>query len=189
MKKIKDIFFILILSVLSTVLLVGMSNFTRPIIEKNKEIKLKIAVLEAAGIPFTQNNIDRIFEENIKVKEEKGFKYYLTEENNYIFTFRGYGLWGPIEGAINLNKDLKTIERVRIISQEETPGLGGRITEEGYLSQFHNKKVSPRLKVTLRTKASKDNEIDAITGASITSEALVRIINQTVKKFREIKGG
>ena len=65
----------------------------------------------------------------------------LVEENVNIFEFEGRGLWGPIKGLVALGPDLKTLESITIIAQEETPGLGGRISETKFLDQFRKKKL------------------------------------------------
>lgn len=194
MKTIWNLLFILILGSFFAFLLSEIEDWTLPKIEKNKKQKLRAVVLEASGIDYEMNNTDemfQIFDKNIRKKTIKTpdseFVYYLSPDNLYIFEFEGTGLWGIIEGVIALNPDQKTIEKIRIISQEETPGLGGRIGEEEILDRF-KKKLYP---LTLRTrrKATKNDEVDAITGATMTSQAVVNMINETIKNFRKVTGG
>ena len=59
---------------------------------------------------------------------------------------------GPIYGIISLNPDLKTVRRINILHQEETPGLGARIADNSYLSQFKNKEFFPSLVFTPRAR-------------------------------------
>jgi len=182
--KLKNLFFILILGSVCAFLLVGIRNYTLPIIETYHELRLKRTILEAAGISHEKDTIEDIFSKYIRRVDRKGFIYYLSPDGSYIFIFEGRGLWGMITGAITLNPDLKTIENIKIVSQEETPGLGARIEEEGFLNQFKKKEVYPKLVLALRKKATKINEIDAIAGASMTSNALINIINEGVIDFR-----
>lgn len=184
--KLKNLLFILILGSVCTFLLISFRNYTLPMIERYHELELKSTILEAGGIPYKEAEIEEVFSKNIREVKKNTFTYYLNPNNLYIFIFEGRGLWGMITGAITLNPDLKTIENLRIISQEETPGLGGRIGEESFLNQFKKKEISPKLFLTTRRKAVKANEVDAITGASLTSQALVDMINQSVLAFREI---
>jgi Na+-transporting NADH:ubiquinone oxidoreductase subunit C len=149
-------------------------------------LKLKTTILDVAGINYNQKNYQEVFRENIKEIKKNGFRYYLTPDNLYIFEFQGRGLWGIIKGVISLSPDLKTIGNLRIISQEETPGLGGRISEKSFLAQFKKKKVIPKLILALRRKATKFNEVDAITGATITSKALINMINEAVANFHKL---
>jgi len=185
--KIKEVLFLLILGSSSAFLLSEVGDYTLPRIEQlYQEQKLKSAILEAAGIDYDEYNLDEAFHKNIRKMKKNGFIYYLSPDDLYIFEFKGQGLWGPIEGVTALNPDLKTIENIRVVSQGETPGLGGRISEEGFLSQFKKKKISTRLFLVSRRKATKVNEVEAISGATITSQSLVNMINESVANFRKV---
>ena len=185
-KKAKDVLFILVLASVCTLLLLGIKSCTYPVISRYKEFTFKAAILQAAGIDYTEDNFAQNFTENIRKVESQDITYYLSPKNYYIFEFEGRGLWGPINGIITLRPDLETIESIRIISQEETPGLGARIAEQSFLKQFVSKKFSPYLKISSRKKAIKDNEIDSISGASMTSSALIAMINESVDKIRGV---
>lgn len=184
-KKLKDVLFILVLGSVCTFALLGIKSYTYPKILRYEELEFKTTILDAAKIKYSARNLETVFDQNIRQVKTKELVYYLSPDNFYIFEFIGRGLWGPIRGVITLRQDLETIEGLRIISQEETPGLGGRISEESFLSTFEDKKFSPRLELVLRRKATKENEIDAISGASMTSAALVEMINDTVEVFRK----
>lgn len=184
--KIKNLVFILILGSVCVGLLLGLRSYTLPIIKHYQEMVLKQTILKAAGIQFNKENWDQLFAEKIKKEEKNGFEYYLSPTGQYVFEYKGRGLWGMIEGVITLDPDLETIGNLQILSQEETPGLGGRIGEQAFLDSFKLKKVEPALVVMMRTKASKANEIDAITGATLTTDALIKIINDSVESFRKL---
>jgi len=182
-EKIKNIIFILLLGGISTSLIIGIKSYTLPMIERYEAFQLKSTIVAAAGIAYSKENLNDVFTENIREIIKDAFVFYLSPDNKYIFEFDGRGLWGMIKGVITLNPDLETIERVQIISQEETPGLGARITEERFLNTFRGKKFSPRLKLVLRKMRPEDNEIDAITGATMTSGALIDMLNQAFEDF------
>ena len=150
--KFKDVLFVLILGSVSTVMLLGIQNYTSPIIKKFEELKRKSTILDAASVIYSKDNIEELFEKNIREVKGEEIVYYLSRENYYIFEFEGRGLWGPIKGVITLNQDLETLESLRILSQEETPGLGSRITEEAFLSTFVKKNMSPELKLVSRKR-------------------------------------
>jgi Na+-transporting NADH:ubiquinone oxidoreductase subunit C len=186
-EKFKNLIFILILGSISTALLLGLRAYTLPQIERYQERQLKSAILEAAGEEYEAEYLEGTFARKIRKREDK-IIYYLSREDNYIYEFEGRGLWGMIRGLVTIKPDLETIENVKIIAQEETPGLGGRIAEDEFLGQFRNKKVSPRLGLSMRGKAAGASEVDAISGASISSKALIEIINDSVEELRrEIK--
>lgn len=183
-KKLKDVVFLLILGSVCTLMLLGIKSYTYPIISYYEEMKLKTTVLDAANLDYTSDDFEKVFEESIDKKEKNGVTYYLSPSKLYIYEFRGRGLWGPISGVITLQSDLETIESISIIAQEETPGLGARITEDAFLKQFVNKKFLPFLTVAMRRKSTEINEIDAISGATMTSVALIDMINEAVDILR-----
>tara|TARA_B100000315_G_scaffold238912_1_gene257165 strand:+ start:1227 stop:1802 length:576 start_codon:yes stop_codon:yes gene_type:complete len=184
-KKIKDVIFIILLGSLCTLALLGIRGYTLPIITQYEEFKFKSTILDAAGIEYSEDNAEQVFEDSIRIVQAGNLAYYLSPEGSYIFEFKGRGLWGPIRGVITLEEDLKTIEAMRIISQEETPGLGARITEDSYLTGFKGKVMNQRLTLALRRKAIHNNEIDSISGATLTSTALISMINEYVEIFRK----
>lgn len=181
-QNLRDLFFILILGSVSILLLLWISAATSPRIRQYEETRLKAIILEAAGIDYPPDRLEEVFKDKIKIEKN----YYISPDGFYIFEFSGQGMWDIVKGVVSLNPDLETIESVKIISQKETPGLGGRIVEEEFLKQFEKKKVSPRLYLALRKKAEAVNEVDAITGASLTSQSLVEMINESVFRFREL---
>lgn len=183
-EKVKNILFILIIGSVCTLMLLGMRGHTYPIIAKYEKRQLKVSILQAGEVAYTAENFEEVFRKNIRTMEKKDFAYYLTPENVNIFEFEGRGLWGPIKGLVALGPDLKTLESITIIAQEETPGLGGRISETKFLDQFRKKKLTPRLTIAMRRKASRSDEVDAITGATMTSAALIDMINEAVVAFR-----
>jgi Na+-transporting NADH:ubiquinone oxidoreductase subunit C len=186
-EKLKMILFVLILgSVLSTAL-VSVDAYTAPLIEKNKVRKLRISILKALDITYSKDKVDEVFSENVTKKNRGDNKFYVAEASGDIaFEILGSGLWGPIHGIIALRSDLKTIKGITIIRQEETPGLGGRIAEADFLNKFEAKTILPRLIIQSPGKASGNNEIDGITGATLSCKAFEEILNREIEKYVSI---
>ena len=97
-----------------------------------------------------------------------------------ILPFAGAGYQGPIQGMIAIRGDMNTIAGLAITEQVETPGLGGRIEEPAWQAQFAGVKVRDANN-TLRFRvqhgpATNDYEVDGITGATRTSNAMSEII-------------
>jgi Na+-transporting NADH:ubiquinone oxidoreductase subunit C len=188
------IVFVLVLGSILTSALVAVDAFTAPYIKANKVKKLHGSVLGALGIDYTPDSLEEVFSKEIEEKvfpealQEEGAdeekKFFVTKAGReVVFIFGGSGLWGPINGAIAFKGDLKTIKGITIIHQEETPGLGGRIGEPEFLDRFKNKRVFPELLIQSPGKASRDNEIDGITGATLSCKALEEILNSESKKY------
>ena len=95
---------------------------------------------------------------------------------------------------IGLRTDLKTLGGIQILYSRETPGLGGKIDTEEVLhpvgktfaGQFTQLEASPPIEYVKGKKPEAPNEIQAITGATISSRSVVKIINEMVAKVTGI---
>lgn len=194
-EKLQMILFVLVLGAVLTTALVTVDAVTEPYIKANRVKKLQKSVLAVAGIEYTEETREQVFSESIEAKdfpdalqpkgatEEDKARYYITSDKQIIFEFHGNGLQGEIHGAIALMDDLETIRGITIIKQEETPGLGGRIGEAEFLDRFKNKKLFPELRIVREGKAIGVNEVDGITGATLSCDALQDILNSESKKY------
>jgi electron transport complex protein RnfG len=71
-----------------------------------------------------------------------------------------------------------------ILDSRETPGLGDKIYKDAdFVANFKDLAVLPEIVAVKKGHKTKPNEIDAITGATISSKAVVRIMNKTIKKW------
>jgi len=175
----KLILFVLILGSITSGLLVGMDLLTRDRIEANKEALIKSTILDAHGISYTFANIHDVFADTITIEEIDGYTFYINDATGFVsFEFLGGGVWGPIRGVLTLEDDFQTIVKIGILEQEETPGLGGIIAESRYLATFVGKLMVPSLEINKDSSPNKDNEVDAITGATRTSKAFELLINE-----------
>jgi len=168
---------IIIVASISAGLLTAINIGTKERIALNEEIKLKRSVLDVFDIPYEKEEIIDIFNKRIeieKIDDQVSYQYFERGRISWVaFEIKGSGFWGPITGLVALDPDFNTIKGIEILHQEETPGLGGRIIEAEFKDQFKGKTVEPEI------------SIDAITGATMTSKAFKKIINEDVKAFRE----
>ena len=94
----------------------------------------------------------------------------------------GYG--GNIVLYVGVTRDL-VLNDVSILSISETPGLGMRAGEV-LVPQLHNKAVE-QIQYT-KSGATQENEIDAISGATITTKAVTNAVNGALKMAKELGG-
>jgi len=94
---------------------------------------------------------------------------------------KGYG--GAIESMVGISKDGK-ITGVEIGNHSETPGLGSKATEPTFKNQYLDKDVSKPLLV-IKGSANNENEISAISGATITSNGITNGVNAAMKIYNE----
>jgi len=96
----------------------------------------------------------------------------------------GQGYADKIELLFGLDPEAKKLTGLFILGQKETPGLGNKIIEKQWRDQFIKKPTDRRLKV-VKKGARADHEIDAITGATISSKSVTGIINRSVADINE----
>ncbi len=90
-------------------------------------------------------------------------------------TASGYG--GDIEFIVAINVD-GTLAGMRVASHAETPGLGARIAEADFNSQFEGKSTGSELQL--------NTDVDAIAGATISSEAATNGVNAAIRAFEDV---
>lgn len=187
----KEIWMVTVLVLVATISagVLGFINVTtRPIIKKNEARKLRRSVLSSVNVDYNSDNLEEKFKSTIETREIDGKEVFFHygqdgELQEVAFKISGSGFQGPIQGIISLKSDLQTIVGLRFLSQQETPGLGARITEDWFLKQFNGKVIKPRIEV-VKGGSNADNEVDAITGATRTSKSVQGIINNNVEKMK-----
>ena len=106
------------------------------------------------------------------------------------FVAGGMGFWDRIECVVVLSPDLRKVLNVQVLDQKETPGLGARIEEPWFTDQFKSLALAwddpqgQRVLVGANPAPNAANEVDAITGATQTSMALMRFFNEELDAFR-----
>ena len=102
----------------------------------------------------------------------------------WVVPARGQGFVDRIELLIGLDAEAKTIKGLYVLAQKETPGFGNKIREDEWLVQFTGQAADKPLAVT--KAPPKAGEIQALTGATISSESVCRIVNETVAAWAEV---
>lgn len=184
-QNLKLLVFVLILGVLTSGLLVGVDALTRDRIIQNQAAQLKSAILDANEISYNFGNIHDVFAEEIEEITVGELTFYEAKESkNVSYEYTGGGVWGPISGVITLDADFETIVAIKVLNQQETPGLGGIIAEAKYLANFVGIKMVPSLQINKDSSANLPNEVDAITGATRTSESFEIIMNDNYAIYK-----
>ena len=117
------------------------------------------------------------------VAENKSLPVYIFKNGITVVPCYGAGLWGPIWGYVGFEADLKTIKAVCFGHKGETPGLGAKIADEpSFAEAFVGQQVGSGDLLFEVTKPgnrkTEKNGVDAISGASITCQALGKTLNQ-----------
>ena len=155
-----------IICLAATLVLAFTYEITKPKIEEEmrqeEQTALKTIMPEADS--FNAKTIDNIeYFEALKQSALTGYCIKVTGQ--------GYG--GYIRIIVGIDPK-GVIEGVRILEHQETPGLGAKISDKSFLKQFIGKNAG---NIAVR------RDIDAITGATISSKAVTDAINKAVNEF------
>ena len=91
----------------------------------------------------------------------------------------GYG--GDVKVAIGVSAKTNKLTGFTVLSHSETAGLGAKATEDDFKSQFIGKSANG-INYT-KNGASSDNEIDALSGATITSNAVCEAVDSALAVY------
>ncbi|UCG35336.1 MAG: FMN-binding protein [Candidatus Omnitrophota bacterium] len=105
----------------------------------------------------------------------------------YAFLAQGQGYQGKIKILSVIDSNLKKLVGIEIIESVETPGLGAKIQEDEFRNQFKELNTLPAIEC-VKEEAKKDYQIKAITGATVSSRAVVSILNKRIEKLKEELG-
>ena len=144
-------------------------------LEGNQVGELNIADCQVYGTSDLKRQI---------AEAQKALPVYIFKNGYTVVPCYGAGLWGPIWGYIGLEQDLKTIKSVCFGHKGETPGLGAKIADEpSFAASFVGKTVGEgeilfEVCKPANSQVDANSHIDAISGATITSQALGVPLNQ-----------
>ncbi len=129
--------------------------------------------------------LDLVFDEDSLVTEIYAGKNPQSETIGYCVGVSSNGFGGSIDMIVGIDKE-KTVTGVKIISMSETPGLGSKSQEPKFNDQFIKKNASKPLKV-IKSGTPDKNEIVAISGATVTSNAVTNGVNAAVDAVNNLK--
>lgn len=165
--KAYPIVFLAVIVTISVVILIALNSVTSSIVEERRVEEIK-------------DTLEKIFPEmsEYKLEDEVYMIYQDGEKSGYAFIASGSGYGGDIDILVGLDSDFK-IKDISILTQTETPGLGAKITESTFTDQFKGLSAD---EVALK---SNNGMIDAITGATISSKAVVDTVREKMIEIIE----
>ncbi len=148
-------------------------------------------VIEALAIETEQNTRKLVLADADSFKDETiGQTAYCTGVDasgamvGYVFTTAAKGYGGDVKVMVGVKAD-GAVAGVQILELSETPGLGMNATKESFLKQFIGKVAG----IAVSKSSPAENEIQALTGATITSKATTTAVNQALDLYNQITGG
>jgi len=122
----------------------------------------------------------------IKKRENFSHVYMLKSEDGsqiekYVFPVRGMGLWSLMQGYLAVEPDFQTVAGLTFYQQAETPGLGGEVENPQWKAKWREKLIfdgdgDVALEVSKGDQTNNDYGVDALSGATITSNGVSNMI-------------
>jgi electron transport complex protein RnfG len=185
----KMIIVLTIITGLSGAILSSWDGITKPLIEHHKLEALKAAILDV--LPQ--------FDYYDEIQIEGGTLYIGKIENQdepvgVAFETSGNGFQGNISIMLGVDPTFTSITGMKVLEQIETPGLGTKIVEDPsnktepfwFPEQFVGVEMFPEILVVKNVKPFTSNEIQAISGATISSKAVVQILNDNISRIKNL---
>jgi electron transport complex protein RnfG len=183
----KIIIVLTLITIISGAILAVLDSFTAPKIEayQNNLKNDAVAQVLPQGVKIEEITKDGT---TIFKATKKG------QEAGYAFQVSGGGYQSELVIMVGVTPDFSQIIGTKMIAQVETPGLGTKIENDPsnkenaawFMTQFEGVSLNPQITYVKNAKPSKSNEIQAITGATISSAAVVDILNNGVKEAKAL---
>jgi electron transport complex protein RnfG len=186
---IKMILVLTLITILSGAVLSTWDGYTRPKVEQHKLEALKAAIAEVLPAYDDYREINA-----------GGITLYIAQTGGSVnpagiaFEAVGNGFQGKVSMMVGVDSLFTSIIGLKVLEQLKTPGLGTKIVTDPtnkqnpswFTDQFKTIPTAMEIEVVKNQKPSKENEIQAITGATISSKAVVKIINNAMQNAKSV---
>jgi electron transport complex protein RnfG len=183
---IKDAIILLVITLVAGVILGGVYSATKdPIANIEKQVTAEAYAKVYPDGVLVEDNADLL--EALKTfsadDSDAGVDdvYAVNEGEGFVFKCHAKGYGGDVNLALGIKTDGTILGLSVISASSETPGLGAKCTEESFQSQFSGVQVSNNT-ITI------NQDYQQISGATITSKAVMRAINASLKFMAENSG-
>ncbi|PKL86816.1 MAG: electron transporter RnfG [Ignavibacteriae bacterium HGW-Ignavibacteriae-1] len=170
-----------IVGIISGASLSEISNWAEPKIAEHRKRDTEKAIFLVQKDAKSYDKIEDAPFELYTVADEQGNMI------GYALPYEGNGFQGKVRIMIGIDPEITKILAIEVLEQVETPGLGTKITEEPFTKQFIDLNCNPNIESVKGAPPSKDNQIQSITGATISSVAVVKIMNDGLESLRKYK--
>ncbi len=183
----------------SGLLLVGVYLFTLPLIEANKAAALERAIYKVLPgctnfktLVLMEGKLDTLKEVNATTGSEAPKSIYAGYDE--AGTLLGFaipsdepGFQDVIGGIFGYQPENKMIVGFEVLESTETPGLGDKIIkDQAFTVQFEALSVEPEIVSVKKGEKKNPNEVEAITGATISSKTVVKLLQKGIGEWRGV---
>lgn len=168
-------------------LLAVVNLLTKDLIAFNRQQEIEAAILEV--VPGTDSSATLYEEENFTVY---GGRDAAGDLIGYAVYTSGTGFQDIVSMMFGVDAEITKINSLSILEQKETPGLGAKITDEQAFLRFWRGRdtgspLSLRKPAVSTPEELAPSEINTITGATISSQKVMGIVNLSLDRLKQIK--
>lgn len=184
----------------SGLIMAGAYLYTKPMIDANKAAAIERAIFKV--LPGCTSF------KTLELKNGKLTEFKPQENKQSVkgelpkLTYMGYNNFNEVVGFAILGDEIgfadviavmmgydagkKTIIGFEVLESKETPGLGDKIfKDQAFKNNFVELLTEPEILFAKKGEKHNANEVEAITGATISSKAIIRLLNNSMKEWKE----
>ncbi|MBI4930527.1 MAG: FMN-binding protein [Bacteroidetes bacterium] len=182
---------------LAGLIMVSTYLYTKPLIEANKAAAIEKAIFKVLPKCTSFKTLElkdgKLSEFDIKNKTAKGEAPKLVYQGfDSTKAMIGFAILGSEIGFADVitilmgyDANKKIIIGYEVLECKETPGLGDKIFKKAdFLKNFTSLLTEPEIKFAKHGEKHNPNEVEAITGATISSKAVIRLLNKSMKEWK-----
>ena len=178
-----------LITAIAGLILAFANSFTSPVIQQREKQEYENALKEVFADADKFETLEEGKLNSIKTKIKNIEKVEIAKKSDktvgYVFKSLGKnGYGGDISMLMAINTENQTIVGFKVLKHNETPGLGSRVTTPEYAQSVVGNKVTEHLVKNLHP--DKDNDIQAITGTTISVNAVLNGLNAAIDALADL---
>ena len=175
-------------------LLAFVSQTLKPMQDANVALDTEKQILNSLNLRgLSDEEAHATYEKIVKFDEAQNV-YVCTLENGdvkYVLPLKGQGMWGGISAFLAIDSDKNTVYGAYFNHESETAGLGAEIKDNAdWQATFQGKKIfadetKESIALSVAKAVNDETTVDAVTGATVTSTAVSKMLHDQLAKYMD----
>ena len=183
-----------IMVVIVAFLLAFVSQTLKPMQDANVALDTEKQILNSLNLRGLSDEEAHATYEKIVTFDEGQNVYVCTLENGevkYVLPLKGQGMWGGISCFLAIDSDKNTVFGAYFNHESETAGLGAEIKDNAdWQAKFQGKKIfadgdDSKIALSVVKAVNDETTVDAVTGATVTSTAVSKMLQDQLAKYMD----
>jgi len=183
-----------IMVVIVAFLLAFVSQTLKPMQDANVALDTEKQILNSLNLRGLSDEEAHATFEKIVTFDEAQNVYVCTLENGdvkYVLPLKGQGMWGGISCFLAIDNDKNTVYGAYFNHESETAGLGAEIKDNAdWQAKFQGKKIfadgdDSKIALSVVKAVNDETTVDAVTGATVTSTAVSKMLQDQLAKYMD----